>query len=46
MMTAKTMKKMDDIYVIKQLKEKGYSNSEIAELLNLPESTVRAYQAK
>ena len=43
-MDAKTIKRLDDIYVVKQLTENGLSASKISKLLNLPESIVRSYQ--
>ena len=42
-MDGKTMKRLDNIHVAKQLHDGGYNASEIAKLMNLPESVVRSY---
>jgi transposase len=43
-MDAKTMVRLDNIKLVKQLTADGLTAVEIAKLLNLSESTVRAYQ--
>ena len=44
-MDAKTIKRMDDYNLVKQLLANGYSTSEIAATLKLNESTVRSWAA-
>ena len=42
-MDAKTMKRLDDIHIAKQLAESGLAAYEIAERMGLSESIVRAW---
>ena len=41
--SAKEMNRLDLIHIVKQFAELGYQACEIAGILNLNESTVRAY---